>query len=125
MACSFLAEAGLLDLPESVGKLASLEKLWLTQNALRDLPASLEQLTRLRALLAGGNVFKEVPQVGRHGGREARQRCVVLYARAAMAARQTCCYAGGKHSHAQHRCWSCRPGRCCAAWCLWSSCFAT
>ena len=55
---SFLTEAGLLELPEAVGQLATLRKLFLTHNALRMLPGSLAGLTQLQALLANDNVFK-------------------------------------------------------------------
>ena len=61
--CSFLNEAGLLDLPDSIGSLAALRKLRLNQNALRSLPPSLTALHQLRTLWASGNVFREVPQV--------------------------------------------------------------
>lgn len=61
--CSFLNEAGLLDLPDSIGSLAALRKLRLNQNALRSLPPTLTALHQLRALWASGNVFREVPQV--------------------------------------------------------------
>lgn len=53
----------MLDLPEELAGLASLRKLWVTQNALRSLPASLAQLSTLQALLAANNLFKEVPPV--------------------------------------------------------------
>lgn len=62
---SFLNEAGLLDLPDSIGSLASLRKLRLNQNALRSLPPGLTALHQLQALWASGNVFREVPQVRR------------------------------------------------------------
>lgn len=61
--CSFLNEAGLLDLPDSIASLATLRKLRLNQNALRSLPPSLTALHQLRALWASGNVFRTVPQV--------------------------------------------------------------
>ncbi len=63
--CSFLNEASLLDLPDSIGSLAALRKLRLNQNALRSLPPSLTGLHQLQALWAAGNVFREVPQVRR------------------------------------------------------------
>lgn len=52
----FLSETGLLDLPEAVGQLLSLQALTLTQNALRDLPQTLANLTKLQALLLNNNV---------------------------------------------------------------------
>ena len=62
--CRFLGECGLSDgLPDSLGALGALRKLWVTQNALRGLPAALAGLTALEALLAGNNLFSEVPPV--------------------------------------------------------------
>jgi hypothetical protein len=58
--CRFLGEAGIMELPEGFGQLASLEKLWLTQNGLRRLPSDFGNLRRLRALWIGDNLFKEV-----------------------------------------------------------------
>lgn len=52
----FLSETGLLDLPEAVGQLSTLQALTLTQNALRDLPQTLASLTKLHALLLNNNV---------------------------------------------------------------------
>lgn len=62
---SNLQECGLLDLPDAVGQLPHLRKLWLTHNALRGLPGGVARLGRLQALLAGNNVMKELPPVRR------------------------------------------------------------
>ncbi len=59
-------ESGLVQLPEGIGHLSSLEKLWLSQNALRQLPSDFGQLQSLQALWLGDTLFKEVSFVCVH-----------------------------------------------------------
>lgn len=58
---SYLGDASLQALPEAIGILRALQKLWLSSNALRVLPSSLAHCTRLQQLWLGNNLFLELP----------------------------------------------------------------
>eukprot|EP00187_Rhodella_violacea_P017305 CAMPEP_0184722892 /NCGR_PEP_ID=MMETSP0314-20130426/23612_1 /TAXON_ID=38298 /ORGANISM="Rhodella maculata, Strain CCMP 736" /LENGTH=284 /DNA_ID=CAMNT_0027187581 /DNA_START=55 /DNA_END=907 /DNA_ORIENTATION=+ len=51
----------LKSIPDSVGDLASLEKLFVGNNKLQSLPSSVTKLSKLQELHAYGNNFKELP----------------------------------------------------------------
>ena len=57
-----LYQKKLLNLPESIGTLYNLQKLYLTGNELKDLPKSFIRLGKLTHLYARNNRFKEFPK---------------------------------------------------------------
>ncbi len=58
-----LYRKNLLTLPESIGTLYNLQKLYLTSNELKDLPQSFTRLEKLTHLYARQNRFKKFPEI--------------------------------------------------------------
>jgi Leucine-rich repeat (LRR) protein len=58
-----LSDLKLSTLPEAIGQLAALTKLWLRRNQLKALPPEIGQLTALKEFSAAQNQLKELPDI--------------------------------------------------------------
>jgi internalin A len=58
-----LSDLKLSTLPEAIGQLTALTKLWLRNNQLKELPPQIRQLTALKEFSAAQNQLKELPDI--------------------------------------------------------------